>query len=78
MGIEEDLEREIAKWSGKLEKEMKAVKENERNEGFAKNIRAYMKDSKYFHEKGDLIRSFEALIWAWAYLEICREMKIID
>ena len=34
------------------------------------NISAYLSDSHYFLEQKDLIRAFEAVIWAWAWMEI--------
>jgi hypothetical protein len=40
-----------------------------------RNIRAYRNDSKHFLERGDLIKSFECLIWAWAILELGRELE---
>jgi len=40
-----------------------------------KNIDAYLSDSKYFLEKNDLIRAFEAVIWAWAWMEIMEHWK---
>ncbi len=37
---------------------------------FLDNIKAYISDSRYFMEKGDFVRAFECVIWAWAWLEI--------
>jgi len=34
------------------------------------NIRAYIKDAEYFLKQEMLIEAFEAVIWAWAWLEI--------
>jgi hypothetical protein len=45
---------------------------------FLKNINAYIKDCKYFLGRGDLIRAFEAVIWAWAWLEIGKELKVLS
>lgn len=40
------------------------------------NMKAYVEDSKYFLEKGDLVRSFEAVVWAMAIFETCRQLEI--
>ena len=78
MDLEDNLKNEIDKWTTKIETEMKGVKVvEEENENFLTNINAYISDSKHFKEKGDLVRSFEAIVWAWSWLEILRELKII-
>lgn len=46
-------------------------------ERFLSNIRAYLSDSCHFAEKGDLIRAFEAVVWAWAWIEIGLEVGIL-
>jgi len=84
MGTETDLKKEIAKWTGKIEKEMKSVKLRDKyqkdpsKKRLLDNIHAYIKDSKHFLQKGDLIRSFEAIIWAWSWLEILKELNIFE
>jgi len=75
MGLESELRKEIKKWTERIEKELEKVKTEDKR--FLANIRAYVKDSKYFLEKNDLIRSFEAIIWAWAWLEIGREVGVV-
>jgi hypothetical protein len=43
------------------------------------NIKAYISDTEYFLKKGDLIRAFECVVWAWAWMEIGIEIgKIYD
>ena len=43
------------------------------------NIRAYTEDCKYFlEEKKDLVLAFEAIIWAWAWLEIGKHLNMLD
>jgi len=74
--IEDELEHEILKWLGKIEEKRKMV-ESVQDKSFIENIDAYISDSKYFHQKGDLIRSFESVIWAWAWLEIGQEIGIL-
>ncbi|MGB3943369.1 MAG: DUF357 domain-containing protein, partial [Methanothrix sp.] len=36
-----------------------------------------LSDSRHFSEKGDPIRAFEAVIWAWAWIEIGLEVGIL-
>ena len=66
------LESEYAKFkpTGKLpEKDLKPIRDN---------IEAYIKDCKYFTEKGDLVRAFEAVIYAWGLLEACRHLGTLN
>ena len=69
--LERKLDEEIEKWTCKLD-EILPITKSSSDEGkdLIEDIQAYRKDSKYFLEKGDLIKSFECLIWAWALLEI--------
>ena len=79
MSLESDLRKEIDKWTGRIEKEMKNIKARDKDsEHFLTNIRAYIQDSKHFLEKNDLIRSFEAIVWAWSWLEILKELNILE
>ncbi|HLD85518.1 MAG TPA: DUF357 domain-containing protein [archaeon] len=72
------LKDEIEKWTERAKEKRKTIDpKNTKNAGLVKNIDAYIKDSKYFLEKNDLVRSFEAIIWAWSWLEILEELEII-
>jgi len=78
MTLEQDLKEEIKKWTKKLDASLKDVKAvNQRGIEFLTNIKAYQSDSLHFYQKKDLIRSYEALIWAWAYLEIAMQTEIL-
>ena len=70
MNAEEHLRNETEKWAGKIAEARKNAVAAEGKEHFLRNIDAYISDSAHFMEKGDLIRSFEAIVWAWAWLEI--------
>ena len=50
------------------EKDLKPIREN---------IKAYIEDAKFFLEKNDLIRAFEAVIYAWGLLESCQHLGLI-
>ncbi len=67
-----DLRAETLKW---LERAEELFSKISGEDSFMENISAYISDSKYFLEKGDLIRAFEAVIWAWAWMEIGLETK---
>jgi hypothetical protein len=69
--IEDELRSETLKWLERIEERIKKVEGNSR---FLENIKAYVSDSRYFVEKGDLVRAFECVVWAWAWLEIGLEV----
>ena len=73
--MEDELTEEIKKWTTKLDDALSTAKaRKDRGDKMFSNIRAYRKDSGHFLERGDLIRSFECLIWAWALLEVGKEL----
>jgi len=78
MDLEKELKRETEKWLGKIREEMRGaeVLDKER-EGLLENIRAYVKDCNYFLGKNDLIRAFESVVWAWSWLQILKELKLL-
>ena len=78
MGLEEDLRIETEKWLLRAQEAMETVSaRGEDGERFSANVEAYISDSLYFLEKGDLIRAFEAVIWAWAWIEIGQYVEIL-
>lgn len=78
MSAESQLISETAKWLKKAEKEFAKIKpKGKKGEDFARNISAYLSDTKYFSEKKDYVRAFEAVIWAWAWIEIGREIRVL-
>ena len=80
--IEEVLRQETEKWLARLEdaysrfeatgklpdKDLRPIREN---------IEAYIKDSRHFTEKGDPVRAFEAVVYAWGLLEACQHLGLI-
>ncbi len=77
--IEDELRNETEKWLGRAEDRFNELRAGDRKlgEAFLKNIEAYIEDSKWFLEKGDLIRAFECVIWAWAWMEIGLELGLL-
>jgi hypothetical protein len=79
MDLESELRKEIEKWAKRIENEIKNIElKDKKRKDVLDNIHAYIKDSKYFADKGDLIRSFEAIIWAWAWLEIGKDLNLLE
>ncbi|MBU5689506.1 MAG: DUF357 domain-containing protein [Candidatus Aenigmatarchaeota archaeon] len=68
---------EIEKWMERLEKKLKDVKINKENENFVKNIHAYVKDCKYWIEKGDYVKAWEVISFAWGLYEAGVELNFI-
>ncbi len=80
---EASLKRETAKWLAKLERDLKGVKSTGRLPDkqlreVMENIRAYIKDCKYFSDEGDLIKAFEAIVYAWGIYETCLRTGLIS
>ena len=77
--VENQLKGEIEKWTKRAKEKRSKIKlTDESKSDLLKNIDAYIKDSKYFLEKKDLVRSFEAIVWSWAWLEILEALEIIE
>lgn len=75
VSLEDELRVEIEKWSRRLDESMAGVKPSgEKGAKLLENLKAYRDDAGHFLKQGDLIRSFESLIWAWAILEIGRDL----
>jgi hypothetical protein len=75
MSVEAELIKEIEKWSKKLDDSLLDVHAlDNRGTKMLENVHAYRKDSNHFSERGNLVKSFECLIWAWALLEVGKEL----
>ncbi len=79
MSIETDLTTEIKKWSKRLDSSLSdTAPSDERGTKMLQNIKAYREDSRHFFKRGDLVKSFECLIWAWALLETGKELEHLE
>jgi len=72
-----DIEKETRKWIKELRLKLDKMSVNdEKGEEMLDNIKAYINDSEYFMEKGDLTRGFEAIVWAMAIFDTCKELGV--
>jgi len=78
LDLENDLRTETIKWLQRAEEIFEKISSREdESERFYTNIAAYIFDSHYFLDRNDLIRAFEAVIWAWAWIEIGQDIGIL-
>ena len=67
--------KDIEKWRSKINSIIKDIKPvDKKSEEMLENMKAYISDSVFFQEKGDLVRSFESIVWAWAIFETCLKL----
>ncbi len=79
MDLEEELRKETEKWLGRIREIIGRVELlDEGKKDVVENVRAYVKDCEYFLGRNDLIRAFESVIWAWAWLEILKELGVVS
>ncbi len=81
--VESKLESETKKWLDRIEEEVKNIKiignvEKEKIDSVIENINAYISDCRHFLDKRDFINAFEAVVYAWAILETCQRLGIIE
>jgi hypothetical protein len=75
MSLEEELRGETLKWLERAESLFRAISGDRR---FCENISAYLQDSQYYLENEDLVRAFEAVVWAWAWMEIGLDVGLLQ
>lgn len=81
--VDTRLEEETKKWLERIENEVKNIKiseefEKEKIDSVIENMNAYISDCKHFLEKRDMINAFEAVVYAWAILETCQHLGVIQ
>jgi len=70
---------EIEKWLTRIKKELEIIEAiDKKGEEFLENINAYANDCEHFLKKGEYVLSFESVVWAWAYLEIGKDLKLLE
>ena len=71
------MKEEIIKMLEKIEPLIDKIEvKDEKGEEMLENMKAYIADSKHFLGKENYLKSFEAIVWAWAILEICEELDV--
>jgi hypothetical protein len=76
---EEKLKQEAEKWFKKAkEKRGKINSSNKKYENFLENIDAYLADYKYFLVENKFIEAFEAVVWAWGWIEIGLQYNFLE
>lgn len=73
----EELIIQTEKWLVKAREKRKKIEENDSSKPYLKNIDAYISDTVHFLEKEDYVRAFEAVVWAWSWMEILEQLGII-
>jgi hypothetical protein len=72
-----EIKNEIVKMIEKIEPLIGRIEiKDDRGEEMLVNMKAYISDSKHFLGDENYLKSFEAIVWAWAILEICEELDI--
>jgi hypothetical protein len=72
------LRDETNKWLAKIQADLKRVELLDKGrESELKNIFAYISDCEHFIEKGDYVLAFEAIVWAWSWLEILERLNVL-
>jgi hypothetical protein len=80
-----NLKSETEKWLAKLENERPLVQASPGDNVMQKaaqsalrNMDAYIKDTRHFMGKGDMVRAFEAVVYAWGILETCERLGLVE
>lgn len=76
--IKDKIDREeIEKWIKKLEAKLQNTKlRDSKNQAFLDNIHAYVNDSKYWIEKGDYVKAWEVISFAWGLFEAGEDLEV--
>ena len=74
----ESLKAETEKWLERLKKEAAGAKAKDKKAAAQlRNMEAYISDCGHFQEKGDWIRAFEAVIYAWGIYETLKHLGLV-
>jgi len=77
--VKNRIEREeIERWLKKLEDKLnKARLIDEGRKDFLENIHAYVNDCKYWMDKGDYVKAWEVISFAWGLFEAGEEFGVL-
>lgn len=77
--IEHQLREETEKWLLRIkEKRKNVIAKSDAAQEHLKNMEAYIHDSEHFLKKGDLVRAFEAVIWAWSIIDMLEKLEMVE
>jgi hypothetical protein len=75
----EDLENLTKKEIEKMENVLKSLKLVDEKAVDIYNLAlSYFLDAKYFFEKKDFLRAFEAVVISWSYIDCCLRLKLVE
>ncbi|MCS7134923.1 MAG: DUF357 domain-containing protein [Candidatus Aenigmarchaeota archaeon] len=70
---------EIEKWLEKLEEKISKIKmKDETKQQFLDNLKAYVNDCVYWLEKGDYVKAWEAISFAWGLYEAGEYFEVFE
>lgn len=76
--MEERLKAEIEKWSLKLNEKRASLHATKEAEGQLRIADDYIEDSRHFLKEGQLVESFEAIVYAWAIIETLERLDLVS
>jgi len=72
-----DIREETEKMLEKIKPLINKIEVNDKKgEEMLENLKAYVADSEHFLKNKNYLKAFEAVIWAFAILEICEELDV--
>ncbi|MFH1229574.1 MAG: DUF357 domain-containing protein [Candidatus Aenigmatarchaeota archaeon] len=72
-----DIKEEIVQMLERIDPLIEKIEvKDEKGQEMLTNMKAYISDSRHFMGKENYLKSFEAIIWAWAILEICEDLGV--
>ncbi len=77
MGIEEELTKQTEKMLVSIKEKRNLITIDANKKDLLKNLDAYISDTQHFLDKKDLIRAFEAVVYAWGILETLEHAGIV-
>lgn len=75
---EKQLRDETHKWLSKIREDAKKIELlDSSRQDMVRNIYAYISDCEHFIERGNYVLAFEAVVWAWSWLEILERLGVL-
>ncbi len=78
MEIEEELKNQTEKMLKDIREKRKYVNIDPDKKHLLNNLDAYISDTQHFLDKKDIIRAFEAIVYAWGILETLEHAEILE